>query len=1259
MDKIGLQARLGFPKGDIQLSLLEAILASRSLYMDMDGEIKKPANPARLLHRSTSTNNQSTELEMNLKRLSLNTATTTALPESSPASTPSKGDAYARDKIVEPPSPASLQRRTPSRTPSATTFDSLKTLSTPTLRKRASVGALPGSPGLTQPRSPNLRRVSSNLASSPKPAMSPRSSLPTPREETPSEPSWTTASVAQEYFRKELDRHQQTRPSTGTSQTTVIIHDACYGHRYARPKTSKAGLNTIVERPERLHATMLGLSTAYVRLGGRHAGGTNPPTPYPSQDSSPTIPFNIQNCSKRISLLSDAVTHVHGVQWMRELNDMCEGAESKLAQGGKELGRSPGQSKTGEANEVKKLHEGDLYLCADSLHALEGALGGVCEAVDTIMSDHAAKRAFVCIRPPGHHCSADYPSGFCWLNNVHVGISHAAINHGLTHAAIIDFDLHHGDGSQSITWSHNTKALSRPKNTPMSQRTAIGYFSIHDINSYPCEFGDEDKVRNASLCLENAHGQTIWNVHLQPWRSIAEFWDLYETKYSVLLSKTRCFLRTHSERIRGLSTHANPRAAIFISAGFDASEWESPGMQRHKVNVPTDFYARFTADIVALSEEEGLSVDGRVISVLEGGYSDRALTSGVLSHMSGLTASTEIPNKPSPPNGLGQEMSKRMGNLDLGDGRTSPEAQPNNTTMPFDTQWWSTSCLESLENPGNTSVVPTQPRKSRGIANPTYTTPTQSFTAKIVAQSEGQRATSNSSQHSLQRQSSAGYIDMPPAPPPDVDWATASRELCKLLIPTDRQTRSFRPEELNAEATRARRERQSTIGLPSEASTVQNKRMQLRDRKSKVPENLLGTRENKLEVRSNRRKTIAAVELLEQLDPDDSPTETVDDMNSPIKRPPTQRRRSSATSTLSTTSSYKQPPLASTSSYQRAGSNDAKIARENSQNSQVGVNKDSATVIAKIPRSGGARKDTPKPRAPKKTQPATLNRITSSSDQSTAGTQSELGAVQDRSRISSDTTSRSTSQEIDGIESKMKKMSIKLNVPPKEEHEARAAKKKPATKPPVTKTPRNLTAPSKEKNTTAKARSNEERDAVRQSIPETSAVNHPSPYPAAHPPVEYSMESSADVQPLSPTYLPDTMPSTFTAPASDAVVAIDHTNQVSPIKVLEGPSEVAAKPEPLLSEIPEPVASTDSQVETADVHSPETPKRTKQDLPIFTSTSPIPFGEPNRAPPSIDQSALQFLKAETEQTGVGSVVEKNGDLHEDIWAVPVTPHQRK
>ncbi|KAG7134106.1 Histone deacetylase HOS3 like protein [Verticillium longisporum] len=443
----------------------------------------------------------------------------------------------------------------------------------------------------------------------------------------------TASSVASEYFQNELNLCHALS-TTQQTHAAVILSDACYGHRYSRPKTSRAALSTIVERPERIKAGALGVAMAYVRLGGRHCDGDYPAHPKLDPTSIPTVPFKIHKTTRKLPLLSPAVTNVHGSKWMEELRTMCRLAESKLAMGGKELAR-PESGRTGDTGAAAKLHEGDLYLCADSLDALEGALGAVCEAVDLVFSD-GPRRAFVAVRPPGHHCSASYPSGFCWVNNVHVGVMHAALTHGLTHAAIIDFDLHHGDGSQSIAWQHNTRGVSAAKNAQAWKKTSIGYFSLHDINSYPCEMGDEEKVKNASLCIENAHGQNMWNVHLHSWGSEAEFWKLYETKYTVILEKTRSYLQQQAARLR--ANGQTPKAAIFFSAGFDASEWETKGMQRHNVNVPTEFYARITQDVIRIAAEEGLGVDGRVVSVLEGGYSDRALFSGIFSHVCGLAA---------------------------------------------------------------------------------------------------------------------------------------------------------------------------------------------------------------------------------------------------------------------------------------------------------------------------------------------------------------------------------------------------------------------------------------------------------------------------------------------------------------------------------------------------------------------------------------------------------------------------------------------
>lgn len=629
----------------------------------------------------------------------------------------------------------------------------------------------------------------------------------------------------------------------------MVLHDACYGHRYSRPKTSRAALSTIVERPERIKACVLGVAAAYVLLGERHVDGEHPPHPDVNAANIPSIPFRILKSTRRLPLLSPAVTNVHGTKWMEELKIMCDAAEAKLAMGGKELQR-PEMHRGSDQELPKKLHEGDLYLCAESLEALEGSLGAVCDAVDAVFKEGGPKRAFVAVRPPGHHCSSSYPSGFCWVNNVHVGIMHAILGHGLTHAAIIDFDLHHGDGSQAVAWQHNSRGVGLAKNAAYWKKASIGYFSLHDINSYPCEMGDEEKVKNASLCIDNAHGQHIWNVHLESWKTEAEFWALYEDKYTVLLEKARKYLKAHTDRLR--MANQTSKAAIFFSAGFDASEWEGAGMQRHSVNVPTSFYARIARDVTKIAEEEGTSVHGRLISVLEGGYSDRALTSGVLSHISGLAGSDPVP---SVRNGLNGEVMGATGIM--GNRRNSLEVKLR--PRAYDPSWWNTENLEMLES--GVVLSPPAPRVPRSFTPGNYSSPTHASTAKIVEIAR------------LRRQSSMNGLAPPPRlptpPPPEVHWNVAAHGLCTVLTPAERTTTSCRPEDLGAEATRIRRERQmalegitdeqiAAMAAPPPAPPPAPSRMSLRERK--VTKSYFdGSGDEDLV--KNRRKTMAGAVL--------------------------------------------------------------------------------------------------------------------------------------------------------------------------------------------------------------------------------------------------------------------------------------------------------------------------------------------------------------------------------------------------------------
>ncbi|KAH7031406.1 histone deacetylase domain-containing protein [Microdochium trichocladiopsis] len=873
---------------------------------------------------------------------------------------------------------------------------------TPTLLKKASTTSLRSANGATPQRAPSRKSSATNLRS---PSVAPRSPLNTQAQlavDYVPKPAATPASVARDYFKKELELlHATQRPHS--AETIVVIHDACYGHRFSRPKASKGHLFSIVERPERLAASVLGVAMAYVRLGDRHSDGKYPIHPDLDPATLDSVPFHIHKTTRSVSLTDAVVTNVHGTKWMEELDFMCETADTKLAVTGNELKR-PEMDRGPDAEPPQKFHEGDLYLCAESRAAFEGALGAVCDAVDAIFSQSGHKRAFVAVRPPGHHCSASYPSGFCWVNNVHVGIMHGILNHGLTHAAIIDFDLHHGDGSQAIAWEHNQRGLT--KNAAAWKKTSIGYFSVHDINSFPCEWGDEEKVRNASVCIDNAHGQNVWNVHLHEWKTEVEFWKLYQSRYSILLEKTRQYCKSQTEKYRAMGQE--PRGAIFLSAGFDASEYETDGMQRHKVNVPTEFYARLTRDVVKIASEEGLSVDGRVMSVLEGGYSDRALYSGVLSHLGGLAGTDSINPKDEIKPELNQELSSRIASL----GRrrsTMTDAELNALKVPgfpYDPNWWSRTELDRFD----TYVSPPaqEPKKPRTTIVPTYFSPTHASTARETDLAKTKRSMSGTS--GLSGTQTIMYR-VPTPPPPDVPWPAAVQELGKLLVPSDRQTTSFTWEQLNAE-TKARRARQAAaIALdaankppppptPSRAST----RMSLRERRPVKAAEPLEVED----LGRNRRKTVGGATI--------SSKEKTSGRNTPT---PTQgtharnhSRRLSASSTILTAtheSSEQAPNNETTSATQ--GTGEPATVVQTSVPPALTVKKTRAT-----PRSSPAKPQSSKTKVPSIETPP-LPPIPAS--ERPARTRASLGR-----------------DELDNITNGMKR--IKINVLTKEKKEERA-----------------------------------------------------------------------------------------------------------------------------------------------------------------------------------------------------------------------------
>lgn len=433
-----------------------------------------------------------------------------------------------------------------------------------------------------------------------------------------------------------------------SDQTLVLLSPYSPEHAFGRKWVSKSYLATIFERPQRLLAACIGVSAALTMF------------PYF---------YKVANSTKKGSLFSDHVVKVHGRNWPRKLFELCIESHEKL--------------KEDQLEVPEDWNVGDIYLTPKTITALEGVLGTIETAVDSLYgSENEANNhnlAFVLLRPPGHHSHACLPSGFCLLNNAQIGIEYAFDKYGVTHCAILDIDLHHGDGSQDICWERSGfigdygktddefyDANENPRNEygkKFALYPKVGYFSLHDIKSYPTESGyaTKENIKNASLCIMD-HDLNLWNVHLQEWSSEEEFYKHYQTKYVAVLNRANQFLNLakkqheqnyasylsdlskynkyllkphlYKQQIRKPIPPPSFKPLIVISAGFDASEYENPQMQRHGINVPTSFYATFTKDVVKLAK---IHTGGKVISFLEGGYSDGALVSGIFSHLIGFT----------------------------------------------------------------------------------------------------------------------------------------------------------------------------------------------------------------------------------------------------------------------------------------------------------------------------------------------------------------------------------------------------------------------------------------------------------------------------------------------------------------------------------------------------------------------------------------------------------------------------------------------
>ena len=220
-----------------------------------------------------------------------------------------------------------------------------------------------------------------------------------------------------------------------------------------------------------------------------------------------------------------------------------------------------------------KSIDGDTHISSGSLTAAYRAAGGVLRAVDLVLSGEA-KNAFVAVRPPGHHAERQTAMGFCLFGNIALGVKHALDFHGLKRVAVVDFDVHHGIGTQEILWDES-RCLT---------------FTSQQIPLWPGTGTEE----------EQGNYNNIVNIPLPP----GSTGELMRQKYEALVFPV---LRKFEPDL------------ILISAGFDAHEADPLA----ELNWSTADFSWLTERLCKIAEE---CCEGRLVSTLEGGYDSVSYT---------------------------------------------------------------------------------------------------------------------------------------------------------------------------------------------------------------------------------------------------------------------------------------------------------------------------------------------------------------------------------------------------------------------------------------------------------------------------------------------------------------------------------------------------------------------------------------------------------------------------------------------------------
>ncbi len=233
------------------------------------------------------------------------------------------------------------------------------------------------------------------------------------------------------------------------------------------------------------------------------------------------------------------------------------------------------------------LDQGDTPCMARSFDAALWSVGCVLQCCDAVMRNQV-QRAFAAVRPPGHHAEPQSPMGFCLFSNIAIGARYLQKNYGVERIAILDFDVHHGNGTQAV----------------FEHEASVFFVSLHQDprTCYPRSGFDWE------IGSGYGRGYTM-NVPFNPGADDADY------------------LRVVDLRVVPELEEYHPQV-LMISAGFDGHYAET--LAEPQIRLTEEGYELMTRSLMALADRH---CNGRVISVLEGGYNVRALGRSVVRHL--------------------------------------------------------------------------------------------------------------------------------------------------------------------------------------------------------------------------------------------------------------------------------------------------------------------------------------------------------------------------------------------------------------------------------------------------------------------------------------------------------------------------------------------------------------------------------------------------------------------------------------------------